>query len=87
MDTFFPLVEVVTPSGRSSHMQLDAIRHGITPRISNDEQLGQARGYAQEIEKNITGNTKQSDSGATLFEVTIRIVDKYYFLFNKNSNN
>jgi len=64
------IFEVVTPSGRSSHMQLDAIRRGIAPRISLDEQLLQARKFAEKIGISITGNTKRGSSGATLFEVT-----------------
>jgi len=64
------IFEVVTPSGRSSYLQLDAIRRGIAPRISIDEQLDQAKEYALKIGINITGNIKRSDSGATLFEVT-----------------
>lgn len=64
------IFEVITPSGRSSHMQLDAIRRGLAPRISIEEQVGLARNYAEKLGINITGKTKRSDSGATLFEVT-----------------
>jgi hypothetical protein len=64
------IFEVVTPTGRASHMQLDAIRRGIAPRKSTDEQLDEARVYALKLGISITGKVKRSDSGATLFEVT-----------------
>ena len=64
------IFEVVTQSGRSVHMQLDAIRRGFAPRISEEEQIELASKYARKIGISVTGNTRRSDSGATLFEVT-----------------
>jgi hypothetical protein len=64
------IFEVKTPSGRTVHMQLDAIKRGFAPRISEEEQKELARNYAQKMGISITGKTKRSDSGAILFEVT-----------------
>lgn len=64
------IFEVKTPSGRAVHMQLDAIKRGFAPRISEEEQKGLAATYAERMGISITGKTKRSDSGATLFEVT-----------------
>ena len=64
------IFEVITPTGRSVHMQPDAIRRGHAPRIDVSEQLDLARRYAEQIGISVTGKTKRGDSGATLFEVT-----------------
>jgi len=64
------IFEVITSAGRAVHMQLDAIRRGMAPRISIDEQLEQARQYAKKMGISVTGITKRNNSGATLFEVT-----------------
>ena len=64
------IFEVITPTGRSVHMQPDAIKRGYAPRLDLNEQLDFARKYAEQIGISVTGNTKRGDSGATLFEVT-----------------
>jgi len=64
------IFEVVTTNGRSVYMQLNAIRRGFAPRISEEEQKELASMYAQKMGISITGKKKRSDSGATLFEVT-----------------
>jgi hypothetical protein len=43
------IFEVVTPSGRAVNMQLDAIRRGFAPRISEEEQKELASNYANKI--------------------------------------
>lgn len=64
------IVEVITPSGRSVHMQLDAIKRGFKPRSSKEEQIAKAGRYANLMGISATGLTKRSLSGALLFEVS-----------------
>lgn len=64
------IFEVVTNSGRSVYMNLNAIRAGFAPRISKEEQLNLAKQYALDIGISVTGKVKRGNSGQHLFEVT-----------------